>query len=306
MDWILETITGIYDAALDGDGWNRLTSALVQGFGATSGVVHLSTGAGVPLGATGSVGGWDATDLAAYEAHYWRVDPWASSALRMKVFSPTVGQALASDRVVRRSEYYNDWARRFGVFNTVGSRIVVGPDRVGTVAFHRPEARDPFARADCRRLAVLMPHMARALQLHGRLFGLVRDRQLALGALEALAPGALVVAADARLLFASPLAERHLQAGRAIVLRHGRLAAGDPRWDAALQRAIQAACAAGARRLSSSQVSASGRLALPRPDAPPLLLTVCPFVPGGIDTGPPQPVALIFLGDRSAATGWGG
>jgi DNA-binding CsgD family transcriptional regulator len=141
-----------------------------------------------------------------------------------------------------------------------------------------------------------LQHFGRALDLQNRLGHTEHRLNVALEALELLDVGVMVVNARALVIYANGAAEQHLRRSQGIVLDHKVLSAVDPAQDANLKRLIQGASLGAVGK----SISAGGLIAVPRADAAPLTLLVCPLSPNFIRFGSNEPVAMIFLGDSEA------
>ncbi len=164
---------------------------------------------------------------------------------------------------------------------------------MGVIGIHRPYGAREFEESDKEPLGLLLPHLLRAMQLCQRLRSFEHGQRLALDALDSLAVGVIVLGEKRLVLFANATAERILRAGTALTARHGQLHAVNGRMDQGLQRALEDASQAAIGR----SLGAGGALTLPRPEARPLSLLVCPLRPGAMRIEPSQPAAMIFIGD---------
>jgi DNA-binding CsgD family transcriptional regulator/PAS domain-containing protein len=194
------------------------------------------------------------------------------------------------------SEIFDGYAKRIGIFEAVASVFPLEEQSMGAIGVHRPHGSHPFGADDKRLLAMLLPHVSRAMLLHRRLKGITQDRRLALEALEHLSVAMIAVDARATVLFANAMAERLLSAGLGLTCRQGCLGVADASKDDELRRLIrQAGLAANGR-----SGEAGGVLALPRADGPPLSLMVCPLRTDALPRGPTHPAALLIFGDPDA------
>jgi len=111
---------------------------------------------------------------APYQAHYHRSDPWLNGFDRDRVNVAHRGSDVVSDTVLARSEFYNDFARRFGIFHMIGTCLSLGegPDAgFGVLSVFRPREREAFTEAEAARFGRLLPHMRQAWQIRRRLAG---------------------------------------------------------------------------------------------------------------------------------------
>jgi len=207
IEAVLGLTEEIYEAATGGGSWRAVGGSLQALLGAQSGAIMLSDPAtggleilhhdGVPL---------DAVD--AYRRHYRWVDPWTTRAAALAVKGRARvlvhGELLVSDDEFLRSEFWNDFARPLRMRYVVGTVAPLGPAGMMPIGLHRPPGRPNFTADERRMLEAIVPHLARALQLRHRL-GLAASP--ALGALDALPMGVLVLDGEGTVLVANRAAE---------------------------------------------------------------------------------------------------
>ena len=287
-------LQALYDAAIYPSLWEGLAERLADLFGAESSALHLrNSGNGVAHNLSRTAN-YTPELIEAWRAYFYRHDEYVKHVIRQPFSTAYGSDDLITDDELSRTEFWNDFCRHLGVFYVIGAAVPVARDGiVGVVGLHRPRHSGLFDRDSKRYLTLLMPHFQRGLQMHQQLAEVDRSRQFALEALEALAVGIVVVGGGRRILFANVSGERHLRTGEAIVTRQGQLHARDTRMDQALHQALQSARLAGIGR----SLGAGGVLALPRSEGRPLSLLICPLRPGAIKLEPPQPCAMVFIGD---------
>jgi hypothetical protein len=286
-------IETLYDAALEPTGWQRAAQLIARAFETESCTMfrlELAHGSAELLGITEN---FDAKAIAEYEAYYHQKDLWA-----IAMSKSGTGRAMLSSELVGAKEFFNSeifdgYAKRIGIFEAVASVFPLEEQSMGAIGVHRPHGSHPFGADDKRLLAMLLPHVSRAMLLHRRLKGITQGRRLALEALEHLSVAMIAVDARATVLFANAMAERLLSAGLGLTCRQGCLGVADASKDDELRRLIrQAGLAANGR-----SGEAGGVLALPRADGPPLSLMVCPLRTDALPRGPTHPAALLIFGD---------
>jgi DNA-binding CsgD family transcriptional regulator len=295
LDLFSSLIETLYDAALHPTDWSGVAQLFAQALGSESCAIwHLNLAQGA-AGIVGLTENFDAKAISDYEAYYHQKDLVA-----IRMAKTGTGQAMLSTEVVEEAEFLDseifvDYAKpmRLGFFWSVGSVIPVDAQVMGAIGIHRPREACAFQAEDKRHLALLLPHLSRAMLLQRRLQGLTQDRQIVLDALEKLSVGMIAVDAKATLLFANPMAERLLRAELGLTCRQGCLGATDPTSEKELRRLIRQAGLASVGRPSE----AGGVLALPRPGGRPLSLLVCPLRPHALTLGPTAPAALLIFGD---------
>ena len=139
-----------------------------------------------------------------------------------------------------------------------------------------------------------MPHLRRAIDVHGELFSARLKSRAGFDALDRLAIGIVVTAADGRLLSCNRSGEAVLQAGRGLGVRQGRVRGETAAATEQLHRAIAGAARTGAGAGSD----AGGTLLLPRGPGAPLSVLVAPLRPEGeLVAAAVEPAAMLLVSD---------
>ncbi len=167
----------------------------------------------------------------------------ASNVVRERGLTFPVGEIYGFDNLINRSEFkktpfYNEfWQPQhidFGLFANVAKT----KNAIAGIGFYRSQNEERFGRDEERLLSALAPHLQRAVSLNLRLGRIEMEREAAAEMLNQCNHGALLVDAEARILFANALAETLLRQGTALTARGGRLAACVPAQTAALRAMI--------------------------------------------------------------------
>lgn len=136
---------------------------------------------------------------------------------------------IFTDRIVpreelRRTEYYNDYLRRYDIATGMGACLLRG-DVDAFVSFNRPEGQGDWSSDAERLLAVVVPHLQRAVLLHAELSSASHDR-MALGeVLNQLNVAIIIVDRDHKVVFANTPALHLLTRHDGLTDREGRLTA---------------------------------------------------------------------------------
>lgn len=280
----------LYEAALHPEGWQTVATDLARAFESGSCAIQLRDLADGRTLILSNTDNYDAKALADYEAHFYANDPYVDGALKIGFGIPLLGHKIVDANTLLNSELYADWGKGIGVFHLTGAMMAVDSSAIAGIGIHRAYGSTDYTVEDQQAVGLLLPHLTRALQMYRKLNGLERQGQIALAALEALTVGVMVVDAAGRLLFSNAIAERMLQKGQGIAVSHGHLRAQFADRNPVLQHTIREAIAGFTGRSQHA-----GMLVLPRPDALPLSLLVCP-APGyrlGVDRQ--QATAIIFV-----------
>lgn len=138
-----------------------------------------------------------AESIEPYLTYYNKLDPWSA-------MPKTLGRAyLGSDQVdeqqLVRGEFYQDFARRFGMLRPMGMTLGLELGRLATVALNRTSTQSLLGQQEKALLQDLAIHLQGALTLRSRILA-EREVGAAQGAaLDAVTFGVVVCDADARI-----------------------------------------------------------------------------------------------------------
>jgi PAS domain-containing protein len=226
-DRLFDLLNVLYAAPGTEDGWLVFLDSVCAAIDAT-GASFISVN---PLGrANVAVSArTDPAALSEYAAHWGAVDPWGSSA-RLRDINPgevVLGSGLIGWSALTRTEYYNGFGRRYDIVRSLVGVVERGPSATSVIALNGTERRGEFSEDDTRLLALLMPHVQRALQLHRRLLDSDARIGQVTAAMDASPHGVILVRANGMVTFMNRAAERLRSTGRPHA-RVGR-ASGDTR-----------------------------------------------------------------------------
>ncbi len=201
----LHLIEQIYDAALEPALWPAFLEALSDALGATATSlvchgVHSSDGA---VMATVRL---DPDCGRAYDEHYGAMDPWAGAARTRGVMSPVslhVGDELVSHTELKKTEYYGDFARHFDVVRLLVAGLQVDGPLISSLSIIRPERAASFDVENRSLVAILLPHLRRALKLDRHIAGLALEKDGAEESLDRLPFAVVVLDSAGRVVFAN-------------------------------------------------------------------------------------------------------
>lgn len=292
MERISALVTGIYDSELDPARWQPTLKTLVDAFGARGGALMIAQpGERRFLSATI---GLDHAAVQSYDAHYGQFDPVARVLERAKA-----GEVLAVRHVIaaqdhRHSEFYNDWAMPLDAGDGVFTRLLDQDDRISWLNLVAPLRPADFGTPTrIRLLKLLVPHLQRALRAQALLADMAGERDYALGALDHLPNGIMLIDARLRIQFANVAA--HALCGRRDGLRagpNGILMADHAKEHSALQGLAIQACSA------NPDAYGGGTLAVGRPTGKrPYIVHVVPLDRERDRFRTREPAALIIIVD---------
>jgi len=317
-----DVIGGIYDAALEPARWPDALGRMAAHAEAESAAAIVVDLSGAAVGFM-AVAGADPRALDDYAARYARIDPWTAFLGSRPAGRAIASQTVMDDAAFERTEFYNDFLRRYGLFHAMGGFVV----RSGSLAFLtgvlRSRARGSFQPAELARLKAVFPHLGRAARIHRQL---AQAGGIAAGlttALDRVPLAALLSDRTGRVVWMNQLAEALVRRGEGLRVRQGRLEAAVANGTTTeLRRLIAAAALIGLhtprRRLAGTGAAddgddgaidvnqAGGVLLLPRPwPLKPLTVMVTPMSepaqPVDIALDLPRPEALLLVSDPERA-----
>jgi hypothetical protein len=134
----------IYDGSTDSRSWNRFLTRLARLCGAARAAIVFndSQRRGHEFSAQFEM---DPESLRLYLDHYGSVDVWFQhKPANYTIGSVVTSQMLCPDVVLDRSEFYNDYLRRFDIFNECGAVICQQSSATGVISMYRPRKAAPF------------------------------------------------------------------------------------------------------------------------------------------------------------------
>ena len=280
----------LYEAALNPEGWRAMAIDLARAFDSPSCIIQLRDLAAHQTIILSNTDNFSAKAVADYEAHYHATDVYVDGAMRIGTGVPLIGSQVVDDNILLHSEYYADWCKSVGNFHLAGGMMAIDDSAVAGIGIHRAYGTHDYNAADREAMGLVLPHLTRALQMYRKMNGLERQGAIGLAALEAMAVGVMVVDAAGRLLFSNTVAERLLQKDQGITVSHGHLRAQTADRNPMLQHTIREAVAG-----FSGRSLHNGMLVLPRRDALPLSLLICPAPGHRLGADRLQATAIIFV-----------
>lgn len=220
-----DLIADIYEAAVDDESWPGFARILADAVGAPTSAVWIWDRAQV-RDLTVTEDGLD-TDRP-YRAHFWRLDPWQAAARRSPLEWIWLGGEIFSEQALVRTEFYNDFARHFGLFRPMAVNMQLAPGIFATASLERPGSRRLFDTADKPKLERLIPHVKRALQLRLRQQAHGPPRQTTAATLDAFTFGIVICDAQGRIVLANAAAEDMARVTGAVALGGNRKGIGTP------------------------------------------------------------------------------
>jgi DNA-binding CsgD family transcriptional regulator len=236
--------------------------------------------------------GADPAMLAEFNEHYASVNVWAQ---RMDQMFP-VGAVGYSDRAIpdpelHKTEFYAGWLKPHKTAYCMGVILEVPDQPPGLLTSIRSPQRGPFDERQGRIYVALLPHLRRALRLHGNLAVLRSSNRGLECALDAFDRAVFGLSAKGKILFCNQTGRQLLAEGDGLSAKENRLVADQPAQDTELQFLVAQAAATGAG------FSSTGALLIDRRSGKPAIrLTLMPFA-GNLLVHISEVATLVFIDD---------
>ena len=290
-------IDKIYDAAIDEAAWVTALHAVnryLDGAGAALFFVR-----GRDCHEATFVAGLDPQLFADYAAHYFEADPKVAIAFDQRLNRIITDLDVIEERQMDRNAFYAECLARYDLRYCLATAMGVDRGYYAVVTSLRGKRQGAPGKVAQRRLALLVPHLRRALQLRSRRLAGEAERRGLLDALSALVQGVVLVARDGLIVWANPAAEAMLKSRDGLQACQQRLGLADAAGTADLRRLIASAAGAeAAPELSPGGVLAAGRPSLRAPYQ--LLVLPLPRAAALVEHLPDMaqlPVAAVFIAD---------
>ena len=187
------------------------------------------------------------------------------------------GQAVVPYGTLKRTEFFNEFGRQFGLHRGLGAVVVSHERQVGMVNLFRGECQDPFDDAEVIFVRMLVPHLQRAMAMHHRISQLEYRQTALVEMLDSVSFGAILLNGDGEVVHVNAAARTIIQTSDGIAVRRKRLALSSRLDDNWLNGQIGGAAR---RAITTNGAQAQAFHLLPRPSGRrPFLLFVTPLNP---------------------------
>ena len=300
-----ELVGDVYAAGLDATRWGDVLTRMSGMVGSCAGTIfiHDFNDRSADLdGANGNVAafmGIDDSALASYASYYSGRNVWIEAEDTLPPGSAVTSSMLLPESRLRRTEFYNDWLRPQDFFYSLGSVVVKEQARAVKLSFLRSERDGAYSADELRLMRRLMPHLQTSVTTHRKLHQLKSLAAGALGALDSLRHGVILLDARGRVLHANASAERIAAKTAALRLGgSGGIGAATSGANDKLHRLIRQAVLTGTGR----GLSPGGSLRLPAVRGGSLPVFVTPL-PARLTPFGRGAAAALFCADPDAVIG---
>jgi DNA-binding CsgD family transcriptional regulator len=297
-DSILRTIGEIYSAIGHAERWSSCLASISELLACTgANLLHIDHRS--HSGTVAAAARTDPAALAAYAAYFHAVDPWGCRVRPGSLSAEQVvmGDSLISYEELKRTEFYADLGQHYGLAHSLTGVIETPSERVsGIITLNRPADHVAFDAESARLLAVLVPHLRRALTLHQRLIHVRSECSALTDAIDRLPVGAILIDDELKVTSVNRAAGAVLRQRDGLTIDAGTLRAASPALTARVARLLSLAVAVTTGEALSAGEAA---LALARPSGRrPFQALVLPVPrPSEHTDGAEGIAAIVFVSD---------
>ena len=283
----------IYDAVEDPSRWPAFLEAIVGATGSSRGSLAIIP----PMNLRASIGcqhGWSEQALQSYgERGYGERDPFRAGIDRLPEGSVGTNYDLCSDEELEESLAYREFYAPNQTHYGCGCAILRTAEGMSLLTVTRSKGAGAYTEQELAVMRPLIPHLQRAVRLHGELCSL-RSQVAAFDNLLDLYPQAfLLTDSDCGVLYANRCAREQAERGDGFTIESGRLVLRSRRSGNALVEAVRQATSGGRFELRRLNAQGTG----PHPYRL-LLMPVSGSRPGLL--GVAQPAVAILAMDLNS------
>lgn len=232
-------------------------------------------------------------------------DDWQASAYREQFFSLDPFINLPPDNVVSlqdilpddelvESDYYKHYLEPIGLFRILGVDTAEPGGMLARLRFSRRRDEAAFSEDERAFLALLAPHLRRAIEVYAKLNRTASERDVYAGAVNQLSVASIILDEQGRLLSINDVGRALLEDGAGLGLRDNRLHIEGRD----INRELQSALKDIIRAQQQGETSVVRALRVPRPAGrSDLGLVIRPVPASQWGEGQSSPSAAIFISD---------
>jgi DNA-binding CsgD family transcriptional regulator/PAS domain-containing protein len=227
----------IYDCILEPSGWTSVVARFAEFSGGAGASIHMlnpvsgSTGIFVEHGVDPE---WSALGRSVYAP----MSPVGTAALLFDLDQPVSVFDVVEEAEYVESRFYREWLAPKGYFDIMGAMISKTSQDIGAISATRLKDRGRFDADSREFMALIAPHVRRAVTISGKLDYHVLKADGQDEIINTLAAAICHVDRNGRILRTNPAAGALLAEGHVIQLQGNRLALADQIADRALRVAL--------------------------------------------------------------------
>jgi DNA-binding CsgD family transcriptional regulator len=224
MEAFDSTVGLIYESAFDERLWPDVLPAMIRLVGADGGQIIVAREDYSQV-VRSDVAGFPAEANDEYVAFYHTVDPRPNLILKLPPGVIAQDHLCFDESFIARSEYYQDFLRRYDCRYVTGCRLKASEDMTIIYAMLTRPASGPLSTQGVELLRRLHAHLQRAASLHVRVLAQASECQRLAALLDQLRDAVFIVSHDGRLKHANQPAQELARRADGLVVRNGLLTA---------------------------------------------------------------------------------
>jgi len=229
-----------------------------------------------------------------YETYYCQFDEWTSRFPKTTLPGKIIqGVEIWPEEDFRKSVFYNEFLKRFDVYELVGAVLASGSRNIfEALSFYRGPREAPIDKEQFAILQTITPHLQSALAIRRRFMALeckVSDLETAL---DQLGTALVLLDEDAKPILVNRAARQIFDQRDGLYLYTARLSAESPTENGRLREIITKAILAG----RGKGVEHGGATLISRTGKRPLQVLAAPYLSQNSAT-PKGAVAVVFISD---------
>ena len=150
-------------------------------------------------------------------------EPHLQHATRVPEGKASLGRDIVPPNELKSSDYYNEFACHFGLFQMLGAVMMRNREAVSAIGLFRSEQDPLYSEKEQRLLDLFLPHVRRSLNLFGRLQQASAKAQALQGSIDVLSSAILLLDQTGKVIFLNAAARHFFEQRRDFVVRHDRL-----------------------------------------------------------------------------------
>lgn len=235
-----DLVSAIYDAANDPARWNEFLARLAQALNSHGIALRLLDSQSY-FPAFSTTYGYDEGFTQEYTEHYYRTDITNPILAKQKAGTVQSRSAHLLDRDFVATEFYQDFGRKWGFYDVLGSYFIKQQDCMARIGVHRHKGRSPFSEEDQRLMALLVPHLQRAFDISRHIQTIKAQKESSDDAFDHLPFGIVLVDGSGKPLVVNQQADLISKQEGGITIKSDGLTAASSKDTQALKHLIQQA-----------------------------------------------------------------
>jgi DNA-binding CsgD family transcriptional regulator len=263
-----ELLDSVYEAAVAPDLWPEVLARCQSLFGAAESALSTQDEESCEIDSIHV--GSDPAAPPLYASHFVRCNPLLKTADTQPLLPVLTDEHRLDKQAFMRTEFYNDFLRRFDLHSLLWVRLAIDLPRTTTITLVRSPRCEAFDDTDIAAARRLQPHLIRAHRVNRQVLGARALKDTCDTLLDVSAHAVFVLDSNGTVRQANRAAEALVRSGQGLSLRRGVLRAQESGVTRRLHGLIAAAADTDPARRTD------GSMALARPDRQPLSIIVTP------------------------------